>query len=77
MLRNSETVRPIFSKIVSKVAQDLKEKSHQSAVRGKKILRNYREKCGGGGLLGPPPSLLRVKETIVDVRSKKLQNFEL
>jgi len=37
MLRNSETVRPIFSKIVSKVAQDLKEKSHQSTVRGEKF----------------------------------------
>ena len=57
MLRNSETVRPIFSKVVSKVAQDLKENSHQSAVRGEKIWRNYREKCGGGGgLLGSPQS---------------------
>ena len=56
MLRNSETVRAIFSKIVSKVAQDLKKKSHQSAERGEKIWRNYREKCGGGGLLGPPQS---------------------
>ena len=66
MLRNSETVRPIFSKIVSKVAQDLKEKSHQSAVRGEKIWRNYREKCGGGGPFRPPPSLFRVKTS--DIR---------
>ena len=44
-----EKVRPIFSKIVSKVAQDLKEKSHESAEREKKIWRNHREKCGGGG----------------------------
>ena len=61
MLRNSETVRPIFSKIVSKVAQDLKEKSHQSAVRWGKIWRNYREKCGGGGPFRPPPVFLGLR----------------
>ena len=44
-----ETVRPIFSKIVSKVAQEFKEKSHESVVREKKNWQNYREKCGGGG----------------------------
>ena len=30
MLRNFQTVRPIFPKIAPKVAQDLKEKSHES-----------------------------------------------
>jgi len=60
MLRNMATVRPIFSKIVSKVAQDLKEKSPESAVREKKIWQNYREKCGGGGLFSPPPGPIGV-----------------
>ena len=44
MLRNFETVRPIFPKIAAKVAQDFKEKSHESSRRGKKIPRNYRAK---------------------------------
>ena len=69
MLRNYETVRPIFSKIMSKVAQDFKEKSRKSAVRGEIFLRNYREKCGGGGLLGPPPVFLGLTSIIVN------QNF--
>ena len=33
MLRNFGTVRPIFRKIVSKVAQDCTEKSHKSSWR--------------------------------------------
>ena len=32
-LRNFGTVRPIFTKIASKVAQDLNEKSSESSVR--------------------------------------------
>ena len=32
-LRNFGTVRPIFTKIASKVAQDLNEKSRESSVR--------------------------------------------
>ena len=57
MLRNLRTVRPIFSKMAPKVAQDLKRKSHESLRREKKILRNYRAKRrgGGGGFRPPPP----------------------
>ena len=67
-LRNFGTVRPIFTKIASKVAQDSKEKSRESPVRGKKILRNYRAKRrGGGGFHPPPPGLIRVKPFIHNV----------
>ena len=38
MLRNLRIVRPIFPKIAPKVAQDFKEKSHESLRRGKKFL---------------------------------------
>ena len=62
MLRNSGTVRPIFSKIVSKVAQDLKEKSHESAARKQIFPQNCRAKCRGGGGFRPPPVLLGLKE---------------
>ena len=61
MLRNFRTVRPIFPKIAPKVAQNLKEKSHESSRRGKKILRNYRAKRRGGGGIRPPPALLGLK----------------
>ena len=57
MLRNLTTVRPIFPKIAPKVAQDLKEKSHESLRRGKKNPQNYRAKRRGGG----PPRPFRVK----------------
>ena len=49
MLCNLRTVRPIFPKIAPKVAQDFKEKSHESLRRGKKFPRNYRAKRRGGG----------------------------
>ena len=39
MLRNIGTVRPIFTKIASKVAQDSKAKSCESALREKKFIR--------------------------------------
>ena len=63
MLRNFGTVRPIFSKIASKVAQDLKEKSQESSRREKQIPQNYRAKCRGGADSAsppppPPPALL-------------------
>ena len=54
MLRNLRTVRPIFQKIAPKVAQDFKEKSHESLRRGK----NYRAKRWGP----PPPVLLGLKD---------------
>ena len=55
MLRNFGTVRPIFPKIAPKVAQDLKEKRHESSRREKKIPRNYRAKHRGGADSPPPP----------------------
>ena len=56
-LRNFGTVRPIFTKIASKVAQDSIEKSRESTVRRKKIPQSYRAKRreGGGGGFHPPP----------------------
>ena len=60
MLRNFRTIRPIFPKIAPKVAQNLKEKSHESSRREKKILRNYRAKRRGGGGFRPPPGPFRV-----------------
>ena len=67
MLRNFGTVRPIFTKIAPKVAQDLKEKSHESSRRGGIFPRNYRAKRrgGGGGIRPsppPPPALLGLME---------------
>ena len=59
MLRNFGTVRPIFPKIARKVAQDFKEKSHESLRRGKKFPRNYRAKRRGGAP-PPPPGPFRV-----------------
>ena len=51
MLRNFETVRPI--KTASKVAQDLKEKSHESLRNEKK---KYPWNLRGGGFR--PPAFL-------------------
>ena len=62
MLRNFGTVRPIFPKIAPKVAQDLKEKSHESSRRGKKIPRNYRAKRRG------PPALLGLLNTVALIK---------
>ena len=65
MLRNFRTICPIFPKIVPKVAQNLKEKSHESSRCGKKFLWNYRAKSRGGGADSapppPPPALLGLK----------------
>ena len=64
MLRNFRTIRPIFPKIAPKVAQNLKEKSHESSRCEKKILRNYRanETSRGGRIPPPPPGPFRVKQ---------------
>ena len=50
-LRNFGTVRPIFMKIASKVAQDSKEKSRESARARKKNIfaKLSRETSRGGG----------------------------
>ena len=58
MLRNFRTVRPIFPKIAPKVAQNFKEKSHESSRRAKKFPWNYRAKRRGGGIPPPPPPAL-------------------
>ena len=55
MLRNFGTAYPGVANLVSKVAQDLKEKSHGTARRQLFALQIYREKCRGGGLNQPPP----------------------
>ena len=62
-LRNFGTVRPIFTKIASKVAQDSKEKSRESAEREKKIREIIARNVEGGGWIPPPPppGLIRVK----------------
>ena len=64
MLRNFRTVRPIFPKIAPKVAQNLKEKSHESSCRAKKFLRNYRAKRRGGGGIRPPTALLGLRAMV-------------
>ena len=47
--RDFVMVGPIFKKILSKDAQDLKEKSDKISVQDFLALKNYREKCRGGG----------------------------
>ena len=61
-LRNFRTVPPGVTNLVqSKCAGNLKEKSHKACRERREYLRvadcNH-AKCRGGGLLGPPPSLL-------------------
>ena len=58
MLRNFGTICPIFPKMVPKVAQDFKEKSHESSRCGKKFPRNYRAKRRADSA---PPGPFRVK----------------
>ena len=53
--RDFVMVGPIFEKFLSKVAQDSKEKSHKISVQDFLALKNYREKCRGGGFSSPPP----------------------
>ena len=64
MLRNFRTVRPIFPKIAPKVAQNFKEKSHESSRRGKKKIREIiaRNVEGGGADSAPPPGPFRVNQ---------------
>ena len=50
------TVRPIFVKMVSKDARDLKVKSQQAARSENFVRRSGRGKCRGGGHDGPPQS---------------------
>ena len=62
MLRNFRTVRPIFPKIAPKVAQNLKEKSHESSRREKKNSAKLSHETSRGGAAPPPPGPFRVKE---------------
>ena len=64
MLRNFGTVRLIFPKIAPKVAQDLKEKSHES-LRREKMRETLR---GGGGGIRPPPGPFRVNNAPLKTR---------
>ena len=59
MLRNFWTVRPIFLTIAPKVAQDFKEKSHESSGRG-----NLSRKTSKWGADSTPAGPFRVKEVI-------------
>ena len=58
MLRNLRTVRPIFPKIAPKVAQDFKEKSHESLRRGKNFREFIARNVEGRRIPPPPPGLL-------------------
>ena len=73
--RDFVMVGPIFKKFLSKVAQDSKEKSHKISVQDFLALKNYREKCRGGGFSSPPPpppGLNRVKGDFL-LKSYKIQ----
>ena len=65
MLRTFQTVRPIFPKIAPKVAQNFKEKSHESSWRAIFFSREIitRNVEGGGG--ESPPGPFRVKPNLV------------
>ena len=54
--RDLATDGPIFANLVSKDAQDLKEKSHEKACRDLRRSRGSRGFRAGGGQIDPPPS---------------------
>ena len=54
-LRDLATDGPIFANLVSKDAQDLKEKSHEKACRDLRRSRGSRGFRAGGGQIDPPP----------------------
>ena len=53
--RDLATDGPIFANLVSKDAQDLKEKSHEKACRDLRRSRGSRGFRAGGGQIDPPP----------------------
>ena len=53
--RDLATDGPIFANLVSKDAQDLKEKSHEKACRDLRRSRGSRGFRAGGGGQPPPP----------------------
>ena len=62
MLRNFRTVRPIFPKIASKVAQTSKKKVMKARVAKKKFREIIARNVEGGGGRIPPPALLGLKK---------------
>ena len=54
-MRNFGTAYPVVANLVSKVARDVKEKSHETPRRELFALQKYRAKHGGGGTMCPPP----------------------
>ena len=65
-LRKLGTVRPIFPKIASKVAQGSKEKSRESAVREKKFAAELSRETSGGGGESTPPVWLGLSSAVSD-----------
>ena len=59
--RDSVTVLPIFVNLVSKDAQDLKEKSQEVAWRETQRFEFRGENCRGGAMMAPPPVFLGLK----------------
>ena len=55
MLHYFKTVQPIFMKIASKVAQDLKEKSNESSRREKNFHKIIAQNVEGERIPPPPP----------------------
>ena len=53
--RDLATDGPIFANLVSKDAQDLKEKSHKKSCRDQRRSRHSRGFRAGGGQIDPPP----------------------
>ena len=62
MLRNFGTVPPAVTNLVSKCAGNSKENCHKVSRRELRALPSNRAICrGGGAIMAPPPSLIRVK----------------
>ena len=73
MSRDLATDGPIFANLVSKDAQDLKEKSHEKAW-SVAVARQSRISCRGGVKLTPPPVKIGLKVTR---RRKKIKEFQV
>ena len=61
--RDLRTVYPVVANMVSKVAQDFNENTHEVARQYLRALRNYRGKSRGG----VPPSQIRVKHRVLEI----------
>ena len=73
ILRNFGTVRPIFPKIVPKVAQDFKEKSHESLRCENIFPQNYRAKRRGRGADSAPLALLGLNKNEILTHCKIIE----